>query len=79
MEAKAINKIKQTRNQECKKKLGKEYLYDPNIDLYKYKKSKDVMIDKPFAKADCIKDEDITYDSNDKFYINVPNKKHVID
>lgn len=75
MESKVINKIKQSRNQECKKKFGKEYLYDPNIDLYNLKNSKDVMIKKPFAKSDCIKDENITYNSNDKFYINVPKKK----
>lgn len=75
MEAKSINKIKQTRNQKCKKTFGKDYLYDPNIDLYKFKSSKDVMLKKPFSKTDCVKDTEAMYSSNDKFFINVPNKK----
>lgn len=75
MEHKAIKQIKDSRNKKCKSEFGKGYVYDPNIDLYKFKKSKDVMLKKPFTKTDCIKDTDVQYKHDDYSYINVPNKK----
>ena len=75
MEVKIIKNIRKDRNQKCKKTFGDEYLYDPNIDLYKHKKQKDVLNNKSFSKSDCIKDVNVIYTSNDKFFVNVPNKK----
>jgi len=74
MENRAIKNIKKQRNMKCKN-LGNEYLYDPNIDLYKLKKSVHVMKDKPFILGDCVKEGDVKYAEKNNMYLNVPNER----
>lgn len=74
MENRAIKNIKKQRNIKCKE-LGKKFLYDPNIDLYKLKKSAHVMKDKPFSIGDCVKEDDVKYVEKSDMYANVPNEK----